>query len=385
MAPTAQVKKTSDKNLFLRGDIYYFRKQVKGSKQRITISTGCKDKNQARRRKVELEKEANDETFGWRKKAVAPGCLDWLDTALRVHGVTMKGRVFEQTVKLAKRCWAADENDMPQRIDQLTTEHCATFRNWLTFQKFSQNSVRNRCGIMRLMWNHAARAGHVETNPWRGLKLPKEKPRRRILEQHEQAAFYSRLAPIWLRATQFLILTGLRHSEFLDLIDADILFDRAQIRVQHGKGDKARYVPLVPEAADIIKVQMRARDAGTMGVRVGARAAARIAEGRIWPFQIGTFLRFLTEASTEAALPAPTITVHDLRRTYGTRCAMSGVPMAKLKEWMGHASITITEKFYIVNNTRDDVALMASLRASAMPTGEAETGVVTKVVTVAGQ
>jgi len=34
---------------------------------------------------------------------------------------------------------------------------------------------------------------------------------------------------------------------------------------------------------------------------------------------------------------------HDLRHTFGTRCAAEGVPMRMLQEWMGHRDIKTTQ------------------------------------------
>jgi hypothetical protein len=46
-------------------------------------------------------------------------------------------------------------------------------------------------------------------------------------------------------------------------------------------------------------------------------------EGKIWP-------------------KWPLTTFHDLRHSFATACAMAGVPLRKLMEWMGHADIQTT-------------------------------------------
>jgi hypothetical protein len=40
---------------------------------------------------------------------------------------------------------------------------------------------------------------------------------------------------------------------------------------------------------------------------------------------------------------------HDLRRTFGTMCAMKNVPPKTLQKWMGHKSIETTMKYYVVS------------------------------------
>src|SRR4051812_15319121 len=83
-------------NLFQRGDIWYFRKKLPGQKRRVTVSTGCKDLNQAKRRKTELEKEVNDDAFGWKKKTIAPTVVDYLQDCVKLYGPAHQGRAFMQ-------------------------------------------------------------------------------------------------------------------------------------------------------------------------------------------------------------------------------------------------------------------------------------------------
>ncbi len=57
-------------------------------------------------------------------------------------------------------------------------------------------------------------------------------------------------------------------------------------------------------------------------------------------------------------------TMHDLRRTYGTRMARV-VPMHVLKEYMGHAKITTTQEYYLAAETQDADRARAAMDALA--------------------
>lgn len=50
--------------LFLRRKTWWFRRQIDG--KRVAISTRCKDRQQAERRKVEIENDWNATRFGWK-------------------------------------------------------------------------------------------------------------------------------------------------------------------------------------------------------------------------------------------------------------------------------------------------------------------------------
>lgn len=368
-------------NLFLRGDVWYFRKKLKGSRQRPCVSTGCKDLNQAKRRKTELEKELNDDTFGWKKKVAAPPVVDWLQECVKVHGPA-RDRGFAATMALAQQFWMADET-LPRRLSEVVSTHCTMFVNWLASEGYAGNTIRTRASYMKAMWNLAIGAGLVTKNPWQKLKLPKRKPRKRVLREREQPLFLAQLKPMWQRGAEFIILTGVRHFELDGLKDEDIDFVLRHVHVRAGKGGKERFIPLSPEAASIARAQITARDTGTMGVRLFPKTRRRIEQGFFWP-ATSAFIRDIQAAATSAELPETT--VHDLRRTFGTRCAMSGVPMRKLQEWMGHSSIKTTAEFYVVadENRNTDVEMMAGLRASVTAAREEmqdKTTVVAKVAT----
>lgn len=50
---------------------------------------------------------------------------------------------------------------------------------------------------------------------------------------------------------------------------------------------------------------------------------------------------------------------HDLRHTFGTRCAAAGVPMRMLQEWMGHRDIETTQRYADYAPSADEAAMIA--------------------------
>jgi site-specific recombinase XerC len=53
-----------------------------------------------------------------------------------------------------------------------------------------------------------------------------------------------------------MLLQGLRSQEILDLNQGDLLLPEAQIRVR-GKGNKIRFLPLAPEATQLLDHYLR--------------------------------------------------------------------------------------------------------------------------------
>ncbi len=62
-------------------------------------------------------------------------------------------------------------------------------------------------------------------------------------------------------------------------------------------------------------------------------------------------------------------TIHDLRRTYGTRMARV-VPMHVLKEYMGHSKITTTQSYYLAAETQDADRARAAHSRCSKPEGQ---------------
>jgi integrase len=65
-------------------------------------------------------------------------------------------------------------------------------------------------------------------------------------------------------------------------------------------------------------------------------------DGKRWTDS--TQIRRMVDACEAANLPATTF--HDLRRTFGARLALAGVPMAVIAQALGHKDERITRKHY---------------------------------------
>jgi integrase len=55
---------------------------------------------------------------------------------------------------------------------------------------------------------------------------------------------------------------------------------------------------------------------------------------------------------------------HDLRHTFGTRCAQAGVPMRTLQEWMGHRDLSTTQRYADYAPSPHEAALVATAFAA---------------------
>jgi len=181
--------------------------------------------------------------------------------------------------------------------------------------------------------------GHNQ-QPWQHIKLKKEtKGRIRVLSREEEAIVvgllrntkhYSRRYhfPEVADLVEVLVDTGCRLSEVLNLNYGDINFVTNLITIWINKGDKPRSIPMTR--------------------RVGCILDTRRTEGAIKPFAINrdqaenawSWVRemMLLEDDKEFVL-------HALRHTTATRLLDKGIDLYTVKEWLGHSTIQVTERY----------------------------------------
>jgi integrase len=143
------------------------------------------------------------------------------------------------------------------------------------------------------------------------------------------------LAPEWQRMLTVVLGTGLRRSEITALCPRLLVQDRTFIRVPPdiAKNNKERFVPIRPEVLTALKQQIPEAE---WDARPGAL---------FWPYHFATPAEAIRNAARAVGIPG--LTLHDLRRTFGTRCAEAGIPPAHLRDIMGHSDLKTTLGHYV--------------------------------------
>ncbi|MBA3397735.1 MAG: tyrosine-type recombinase/integrase [Deltaproteobacteria bacterium] len=141
---------------------------------------------------------------------------------------------------------------------------------------------------------------------------------------------------------ELLYGTGLRVSEAcaLDLSDIDRdRYDTPMLMVRHGKGDKARQVPVGGAADRALAVYLPARR--SLGARSGDADALFVnASGeRLTPRSVQRMVKRWTIAGGVHAAATP----HALRHSFATHLLDEGVDLRAIQELLGHASLSSTQ------------------------------------------
>jgi site-specific recombinase XerD len=183
------------------------------------------------------------------------------------------------------------------------------------------------------------------------LKTIRPKKRRKlpvVLSVPEVRAVLGRIRVARIRACTMAIYScGLRLLEGTHLSAADIDGDRMMLRVESGKGDKDRYVPLPSRALRLLRDYWRT-DRPRVLEQLPARPAPARPRDALFP--AGTADGVVGPTSMQKAMKSAVAecgirkkaSVHTLRHSYATHLLERGVPLPVIQEILGHRSARTT-------------------------------------------
>ena len=205
--------------------------------------------------------------------------------------------------------------------------------------KRRRKSTANRdLTVLKAALNLAFANGRIATDlAWRTVKPFKnvDGVKLRYLSDEEARRLVNAVGAEFRPIVQAALLTGARWGELRKVAVADVDLKAATIRLTETKGGQPRNCYLEGEGLALVTAQ-------TIG-KLGHELVFPAPNGRQWTDS--TQIRRMAVAC-EAAKIRPPAAFHDLRRTYGARLALAGVPMAVIAQALGHKDERITRKHY---------------------------------------
>ncbi len=186
----------------------------------------------------------------------------------------------------------------------------------------------------------AERLGFVSRNVMEGVdKVRYKKQRGKALSLSEQAEFLQKLEQSrykWLML--FYLHTGVRRTEGLTLEWRDVDYDGRVILIRGTKTEESfRYIPLTEDVAAILEGQRKQNKQENLKRGRGQYHDAPPAV--VFPFGREQTSRAFKEL-------CPNHHLHDLRHTFITRCAESGVNVTVCQQIVGHTTADMTLNVY---------------------------------------
>jgi len=191
--------------------------------------------------------------------------------------------------------------------------------------------------VLKAALNLAYANGRIATDhAWKPVKAFKDVDGARLhyLSDDEARRLVNACGPEFRPIVQATLLTGARWGELRSVVVSDFDARSATVRLRDTKGGVPRSCYLEGEGLALFSRQALGKESSAL-LFPGP-------DGARWTD--ATQIRRMVIASEAAKIP-PT-RFHDLRRTYGARLALAGVPMAVIAQAMGHKDERITRKHY---------------------------------------
>jgi integrase len=200
-------------------------------------------------------------------------------------------------------------------------------------RKASANRIMS---MLKAALNYGFQTGRIASDTaWRRVKPFKavDAPRLRFLSQDEAQRLVRACEGDFRALVMAGLLTGARYQEIARLRTKDFDHASATLWIDRTKAGAGRPVYLDPEGVRLVEAQS-----------IGKKSTDLLflRNGREWRASEPT--RPLRDAVEIAGIEA--CNFHDIRRSYGARLALQGVPMAVIAQALGHKSTRITERHY---------------------------------------
>jgi len=215
-------------------------------------------------------------------------------------------------------------------IYQIKTKVIAEYRS-MRLKSVKPATVYQELALLRRMFNVAIKEWEwCKDNPVSRLSFSvgNRNARDRWLTMEEEKLLLEKATnPFWLRSLIMVALhTGMRRGEILDLRWQNVDLLKRLIRIVKSKNGEKRSIPMSNTLFNLFK-EINVRDIS----------------GRVFPIS-GSSLRHAFDKVTEKA-SLEDFHFHDLRHTFATRLVQNGVDLYKVKELLGHKTISMTMRY----------------------------------------
>ncbi len=168
-----------------------------------------------------------------------------------------------------------------------------------------------------------------------GLERPTK--RRKVVERLSHAEARELIAHAYRQGGQHgllvktLLLSGTRVSEFVAIKADDFFLEETMLHIRNGKGDKERYVPILPDLAQELSTHLNGRKAGFLFETRSAR--------RYTPRRVQQIVKGVAAAAgiTKRVYP------HLLRHTIAQHLLEGGMPLEQVQKFLGHEKLETTQ------------------------------------------
>lgn len=330
-------KRANPKNLYKRGAIWWGRKTHKGTRHRFSLETDSVREAQSRYAAKVAELIA--ESWGEKpKRTFDEAALKFVDD----HFPRLKPSAANRYATSLR--WLT-ETFAGMKLCDITRGPLYEFEQTRYRAGASKPTIRRDLACLSSLISSARSWGWIDDNPVPGYLsdrgkhgLKESAARTRYLDHGEEDRILGASKPKLAEAIIFAIDTGLRKEEQFSLMRRHVDFSRKEILVdaEIAKNGRARRVPMTERVMEMLRARQVARlSPYIFTAENGERYSPRS----------NYMLKALKAAAKRAGVDD--LIWHDLRRTCGCRLLQDyDASMEKVRDWLGHSSVAVTEQRY---------------------------------------
>jgi site-specific recombinase XerD len=246
--------------------------------------------------------------------------------------------------------WMAEDPHGTLELARVTLDHVERYIDSLRGRErmnrpgtISPVTIQKRAAAIRTFLQWAYKSRLIEINLVADYHLPKVGRRLpKCLTPDQVRTLLSEAMTARERAAVYLILdSGLRVSEAANLEISDLDLERGVAHVQHGKGDKERFVVFGDAARFALQAWIKERYAGC-----GETALFLGQRGQISPAGLYKIIKRVAMRAGVDLYP------HMLRHTFATQYLDAGGSLVDLRDLLGHTDIKTTTIYVSVSLER---------------------------------
>lgn len=245
----------------------------------------------------------------------------------------------------------------PVELRQVKRSHLIAWRKQLEARSLEAATVRRKLSAVSSLFDFLCEANAVTHNPADGVKRPNagaNEGKSPSLSDERAKAILEAPAPDTLKGARdrailsVLLFHALRRAEVCQLRISDFQERRGlpHFRVE-GKGGKTRFIPVNPHTTQRISDYLEMTSHRSNGKSPLFLPVKNTATGRLDTALTGhaIYKDVVQKYARKLGIEPGAICVHGLRATAATNALEHEADIAKVQEWLGHASIATTRLY----------------------------------------
>ena len=255
-----------------------------------------------------------------------------LSDLIRVFLLHQAGKRKEKTIETQRRHlgrFLAGIGDLSP--GEIRPGHILTFLDGVAAHPATWNRYRTS---LHRFFEHALLLDEIAANPVKKIRPPREEKKPpRVLTASQRDALLRSVSGTSLEVPIALAaLAGLRREEICRLLWADIDREKGRLLVRRAKSKRFRVVPIARSLDEIL-----ARARRTASPFVALRGEK--------PWDPDNLTTYVKRAGKRSGLDQVLRGPHTLRETFASLLAEAGENLYRIRDWLGHSSIAVTERY----------------------------------------